>query len=164
MKKFSRFSLLAAVVATLSTLSVSAIAATATGTANANVLTPIAITAGAALNFGTFAGNAGTGGTVVVTTAGTRTATGSVVLATGAPAAGIFTVTGSTGATFGVTYPAAFTVTNGTVTMPVTVSGATIGTVAAGGTTLAVGGTITVAANQASGAYTGSYVMTVEYN
>lgn len=164
MKNFTRFSLLAAVFATVSTLSVSATAATATGNASANVLTPIAIAQGTALNFGTFAGNGA--GTVVMTAAGVRSATGSVLLTSGVtPSAASFTVTGTGSATFGVTYPASFNVTNGTGgTMPVTVTGAATGTLVSGTVALPVGGTITVAANQAAGAYTGTYTMTVEYN
>ena len=163
MKNFSRLSLLAAVVATLSTLSVSAIAATATGTASATVLTPIAIAAGTALNFGTLAGNA-SGGTVVVTAAGGRTTTGTVVVTSGAFSAGSFTVTGTGAATFGVSYPASFNVVSGANTMAVLVTGAATGTLAAGTVSLPVGGTLTVGANQVAGSYTGTYVMTVEYN
>jgi len=163
MKNFSRLSLLAAVVATLSTLSVSAIAATATGTANATVLTPITITAGTALNFGTLAGNA-TGGTVVVTAAGVRGTTGSVVVTSGAFSAGSFAVAGTGAATFGVTYPGSFNVTSGANNMAVLVTGAAAGTLSGGTVTLPVGGTLTVGANQAAGSYTGTYVMTVEYN
>jgi hypothetical protein len=163
MKNFSRISLLAAVVATLSTFSVSAMAATATGTASATVLTPIAIAAGTALNFGTLAGNA-SGGTVVVTAGGTRSTTGTVVVTSGAFSAGSFTVTGTGAATFGVTYPASFNVVSNANTMAVQVAGAATGTLANGTVALPVGGTLTVGANQAAGSYTGTYTMTVEYN
>lgn len=163
MKNLSRFSLLAAIIATASTLSVSAFAATATGTASATVLTPIAIAAGTALNFGTLAGNA-SGGTVVVTAAGARSTTGTVVVTGAAFSAGTFTVTGTGAATFAVTYPGSFNVVSGSDTMAVAVTGAATGTLSGGTVSLPVGGTLTVGANQAAGSYTGTYVMTVEYN
>ncbi|GAB3477663.1 DUF4402 domain-containing protein [Polaromonas eurypsychrophila] len=163
MKNMTRFSFLAAAVAVTSALSFSALAATATGTANATVLTPIAISAGTALNFGTLAGNA-TGGTVIVTAAGVRTPTGSVVVTGAAFTAGTFTVTGTGASTFAVTYPASFNVTSGANTMGVVVTGAAIGTLSGGTVSLPVGGTLTVGGNQAAGSYTGTYTMTVEYN
>ena len=169
MKNFSRLSLLAAVVATLSTFSVSAIAATATGNASATVLTPITIAPVTALNFGTLSGNL-SGGTVTLTAAGARSQIGTVVFATGGFSAASFKVDGTGGATFAVTYPTVpLTVSNGTVTMPFTVSGQTIGTLSGtapsvGTLTFPVGGTLTVGASQAAGTYTGTYPMTVEYN
>jgi hypothetical protein len=163
MKTLSRFSLLAALIAAACTFSTASMAATATGTANATVLTPIAIAATTALNFGTFAGN--TAGTVVVSTAGARSATGGVVLATGGTvSAGAFTVTGTGSATFAVTYPGSFKVTSGSDTMAVQVAGAATGTLSSGTVSLPVGGTLTVGAAQAAGNYTGTYTMTVEYN
>ncbi|MEO8023128.1 DUF4402 domain-containing protein [Polaromonas sp.] len=165
MKNFTRFSLLAAVIATASTLSVSALAATATGTASATVLAPIAIAAGTALNFGTLAGNA-SGGTVVVTAAGARSTTGTVVVTGAAFSAGAFTVTGTGASTFAVTYPGSFNVSAnaGANTMAVVVNGAATGTLVGGTVSLPVGGTLTVGANQVAGSYTGTYTMTVEYN
>lgn len=163
MKTLSRFSVLAALLAVAGTFSTASMGATATGTANATVLTPIAIAAGTALNFGTFAGN--TAGTVVVSTAGARSATGGVVLATGGTVgAGTFTVTGTGSATFAVTYPPSFNVTSGSDTMAVVVNGAATGTLSGGTVSLPVGGTLTVGAAQAAGSYTGTYTMTVEYN
>lgn len=162
MKSSNRFALLATAVVALSSLSTAALAAVATGTANAQVLAPIAITAGTALNFGTFAGNAA--GTVVLTSANGRSSTGGVILAAGATAAGTFTVTGSNSATFAVTYPGSFNVTSGANTMAVTVNGAATGTLTGTSVTFPVGGVLTVGTAQAAGAYTGTYSMTVEYN
>ena len=159
----TRFSFLAAAVAVTSALSFSALAATATGTANATVLTPITIAAGTALNFGTLAGNA-SGGTVVVTAAGARSTTGTVVVTGGTFAAGTFTVTGTGSSTFAVTYPVSFNVVSGSDTMAVVVTGAATGTLSGGTVSLPVGGTLTVGGNQAAGSYTGNYTMTVEYN
>ena len=158
-----RFSLVAALVAGASVFTSGALAATASGTANATVLTPIAIAAGTALNFGTIAANAA-GGTVVLTSAGVRSKTGTVVLTAAAFSVGTLTVTGTGSSTFAVTYPGSFNVTSGANTMGVVVSGAATGTLAGGTVSLPVGGTLTVGANQIAGSYTGSYTMTVEYN
>lgn len=140
-------------------------AATATGTANATVIVPLTITAGTALNFGTFAANS-TGGTVVITTASARSATGSVALSATTPGvAGSFTVTGNASSTFAITNPGTFNVTSGANTMAVNLTGlATTGTLAAGTATILVPGTLTVGASQAAGNYTGTYTMAVEYN
>lgn len=164
MSRFCRLSFFAAAVAVWGLSSTVALAATALGTANATVLTPISITAGTALNFGTLAGNA-SGGSVIITPAGARSTTGSVVVTAAASyTAASFTVTGTGSSTFAVTYPTSFNVTSGVNTMAVSVTGASTGTLSGGTAALPVGGTLTVAANQAAGSYTGSYTMTVEYN
>lgn len=140
-------------------------AASTTGTASATVIVPMTISAGTQLNFGTFAANA-TGGTVVITTAGARSATGSVALSSTTPGvAGSFNVTGNAGSTFAITGPGVFNVTSGANTMAVSLSGlATTGTLTGGTATILVPGTLTVGANQAPGSYSGTYTMAVEYN
>ena len=93
---------LAAVVSAMGLSSV--YAASDNGTATATVITPIAIVAGTNLSFGAFA--AGTGGTVVIDTAGSRTNTGAVVLsASDAGSAGTFDVSGQANATYAITLP-----------------------------------------------------------
>jgi hypothetical protein len=140
-------------------------AASTTGTASATVIVPMTITAGTPLNFGTFAANS-TGGTVVITSAGARSATGSVALSSTTPGvAGTFNVTGNASSTFAITGPAPFNVSSGANTMQVSLTGlATTGTLSAGTATILVPGTLTVGANQAPGSYTGTYTMAVEYN
>ena len=160
----------AAIVAAIClTHSANAQAATTNGTATAKVLAPIAIVAGANLNFGTIAAGAAIG-TVVITPAGARSFTGSVGLVTdgaNAPTAGVFTVTGAAGYTFAITLPATATITSGANNMTVNTFTSTpsgTGTLVAGTATLNVGGTLNVAANQAAGNYTGTYPVTVNYN
>jgi hypothetical protein len=163
MKTSIRLSLAATLVAGFGVLSGAAMAATATGNASATVLTPIAVSETTALNFGTLSANA-SGGSVLITAAGVRTPSGTVVVTSGAFSAAAFTVTGTGNATFGITYPSAFNVSNGANTMSVTVAGASTGTLASGTVVVPVGGTLTVGAAQAAGAYTGTYPLTVEYN
>ena len=167
MKSSNRFALLATVVVALSSLSSVAMAASVSGTANANVLAPMTITAGTALNFGTFTPNA-TGGTVVIATGGGRSFTGTV-LGTAATtiSAATFNVTGTGSAGFAISVPGTFNVTRTgfTETMAVVVNVASAtGTLSGGTASFPVGGTLTVGAGQVAGAYSGSYSMTVEYN
>jgi hypothetical protein len=167
MKTLPRLSLLATLMAA-ATFSGGAFAASATGTASATVLAPIAIGTTVPLNFGSFAGNAAGSVTIAPTLAGTRSFTGVVLTSGVAGTAAKFTVTGTGNATFGVTYTnPTFNVLNGSGgTMSVTTTGATSGTLAAGTLDLYVGGTLTVAASQAAGAYTNnsSMIVVVEYN
>ena len=141
--------------------------ATATGTATATVVAPLQIThtSGAALSFGAF--TVGTGGTVTVSQAGAGSVTGDVALVTGGTVApDAFTVTGSAARLFNITTSTGNTVTTGgatPATMPLALSAPASGTLTGGTFALKVGGTLTVAANQASGAYTGSYTVTVTY-
>lgn len=142
--------------------------ATATGTANATVVAPLQITHtnGAAIGFGAF--TAGTGGTITVTQAGARSATGDVsLLSGGTVAADGFTVSGAGNRAFNIATSASSTVSTGgatPATMALALSAPATGTLSAGGTfALRVGGTLTVAANQAAGSYTGTYTVTVTY-
>lgn len=142
--------------------------ATATGTANATVVAPLQIThnSGAALSFGMF--TAGTGGTVTVSQAGAASITGDIGLVTGGTvSADAFTISGGPSRTFTLSASTGNFVTSSvsaTAKMPLAVSIPTSGTLSAAGTfALNVGGTLTVAANQAAGAYTGTYTVTVTY-
>jgi hypothetical protein len=144
--------------------------ASATGTANARIITAISITAGTALNFGDVVPS-GAVGTVTVDPTGLRTSTGGASLgnATGV-AAGAFTVNGQGSATYAITLPAngVVTVTSGANSMAVnnfTSSPSGTGALSAGGSqALTVGATLSVGAAQAAGSYTGTYQVTVAYN
>lgn len=151
-------------------------AADATATASGTVVQPIAITAAENLNFGSFA--PGAGGTITVSTSGARTATGAIAVGTDAAAAR-FDITGTASATYSITHGGTALLTNTTgagETMALakfsdlTGGNATSGNVtsgtldALGAQSVFVGGTLTVAANQAPGLYTGSVIATVEYN
>jgi len=145
-------------------------AAQATSSATAEVMTPISISNTAALRFGKF--SALTGGTVVISAAGTRSATGAVVLSsTNAGGAASFDVSGDNNATYAITLPDNATLTHGTdgsQTMSIgtfTSNPSGTGTLSAGGSqTLTVGATLTVGNAQTTGSYSGTFDVSVEYN
>jgi spore coat protein U-like protein len=149
----------------------------ATATATATVVTPISITKATDLSFGSFYPGASSG-TVDVNTNGTRGATGGVVTsALGVPAAAAkFDVVGQNSATYTIAYASGVTLTGPGAPMALTQvsdltgAGGAATLVAAGalsgaGTqSIYIGGSLAVAANQVSGAYTGTISATVNYN
>lgn len=170
MKKFSR-SILLVIAMFAFTLSAFSQGVSATANATATIITPIAIANTTALAFGNLAVG-GTGGTLVVSTAGARSITGDVSYQTvPAATAAAFNVTGSVGLTYAITLPANGTVTiaSGGNTMAVNnfVSNPAVGSnpvLVAGPNALAVGATLVVGANQATGNYSGTFNVTVGYN
>ncbi|MES2140861.1 MAG: DUF4402 domain-containing protein [Bacteroidota bacterium] len=170
MKKFTKISAVA-ILMIGSSLSVFA-QASATATASATIITPIAITKTVDMNFGNAAVQAGTGGTIVLTPAGTRTVTGGVTLpnVTGTVSSASFNVTGEGTSTYSITLPVApLTITSGINTMTVSTFTSTptpTGTLTAGAQTLLVGGTLNVSAAQAPGTYLSGtpFTVTVNYN
>lgn len=170
--KFKQISLRAAAASILALAAFGSYAATsANNTANATVVTPIGITAGVTLEFGSIA-NSGTAGSVVVTAGGVRSATNVQLLGGGTVRAATFTVSGESGKTYAVTVPSsavtltgvtpANTMSLGTFTYAAA-SGATP-TVGASGDTVSVGGTLSVGATQAKDTYSGSFTVSVAYN
>jgi hypothetical protein len=140
--------------------------------ASATILTPIAIVKNADLNFGNVIASA-TAGTIVYATDGTRTANlgASLHSTAGSPSIAQFTVSGSAGFSFSVSVPASITLTSGSngPTMGVSIlkDFGTSENLGDGGTkVLKVGGTLSLAANQAAGSYTNSsdLKVTVNYN
>lgn len=128
------------------------------------------VTAAQALSFGSFSA-ANVAGTVTVTAAGARSSGGGVILVpSGSGAAASFSVTGSPGATYAITLPVNGVVflSSGSNTMGVnnfTSNPASTGQLSGGGSqTLMVGATLSVGANQASGSYSGTFNVTVNYN
>jgi hypothetical protein len=108
-------------------------------------------------------------GTVLLTPAGARSATGGASLGALSPVgSATFTVTGAASATYAISLPATITLSSpgGTLTVsPVTSTPSLTGLLSATGQqTLAVGGTLNVAANQADGDYAGLFNVTVAYN
>jgi hypothetical protein len=146
--------------------------ATATSTATATIIAPISITKTADMSFGNLAVQAGTGGTVVLAPAGTRTSTSGVTLpaTTGTVTAATFTVDGTGSFTYAITLPSTATLTRASGSETMTASSFTsnpsgTGALTAGTQDIAVGATLTVAAAQVPGVYTsGNFNVTVNYN
>lgn len=145
-------------------------ASTATANATANIVTSIGITKVQDLAFGNLAPGL-LGGTVTVTPAGARSATGDVTLSpAGQGRQAVFNVTGDANATYAITLPNSITITNTDDNLStMTVNGFTsnpngTGLLTGGAQTLNVGGQLTVGALQAAGPYTGTFNVTVEYN
>ena len=160
----------AATIAMLGTVSAAHAAtgntSTAAGTASATIVAPIVLThtAGASLNFGKF--TTGTGGTVIVSSAGVGSVTGDVGFVPGSTnSADAFTVAGDASRSFSIATTGG-NVVNGAATMAftTTASAATGTTTAAGTAGFSVGGTLTVASTSIAGSYIGSYTATVTYN
>lgn len=142
-----------------------------TATATATIITPIAITWGADMNFGNVASSV-LAGTVVLTPAGARSTTGGVTLpaTTGTVSAASFTVTGEAGFAYVITLPAvATTISSGGNNMTVddwTSNPSGTGTLTGGTSTLTVGATLYVGISQPAGTYVSGtpFTVTVNYN
>ena len=140
-----------------------------TGTAAANIISPLSITQNNGLEFGTIA-TSGTAGTVTIAAQEALNLTWSnvsVIKPTDAARkSGKFTVTGLSGSTYKLTVPESATIANGANSMSIalTKSAPSTGNTLTGGTSsFYVGGTLSVGATQATGNYTGSYTVTVAY-
>ena len=144
---------------------------TKSATASATIVAPIALSKTVDMNFGNVASSAAAG-TVVLTPAGSRSATlGATLPATiGTVAAASFTVTGTAGYTYSITLPvAATTITSGGNNMTVssfTSSPTPTGLLTGGTQTLTVGATLNVGAAQPAGTYVSGtpFNVTVNYN
>ncbi|HJU83279.1 MAG TPA: DUF4402 domain-containing protein [Holophagaceae bacterium] len=132
------------------------------------VASPISLMGVSGLDFGNLVSGA-TAGTVTVSPGGAVSSAGGVTLFGGAATACILTVAGTANRSYSVTLPANGSVTlsgpgtampvNGFLSNP---SGS--GNLGAGGSqALRIGATLSVAANQADGTYTGAFDVTVTY-
>jgi hypothetical protein len=142
----------------------------ATATAGATIVSPLSISNSRDLNFGTIVANSENAGTV--TLAATSDATSSATGVTMAPGSvsntAIFTITGDEKRTFNITMPATVTLAGpGSKTMLITLAknlDDANNSLATGGTsTLYVGGSLAVAANQAAGAYSAEFNVAIAY-
>jgi len=145
---------------------------TASATATATIITPIAIAQATDMNFGNVAISPTVAGTVVLTPAGSRSVTGGATLpaVTGTVTAASFTVTGLGTSTYAITLPSVdYTISSGGNDMIVNTFTSTpsgTGTLTAGTQTLDVGATLNVTAAQPAGTYTNAtgFDVTVNYN
>lgn len=174
-------SLIAAVVAIGTTTAIyspalAQVSGTTTGTGSVTIIRPITVTKNADLKFGTVVRPGSGAGTVVVSAAGARSTTGSVLaLASGdTPQAAQFTVDGEGGQSVSVTIPATFSIANGSNTLTVTTSNNLTGSAAsqtlsnalgsAGTLVFKVGGSVPVDSTSATGLYTGTFTVAAAYN
>ncbi len=142
-------------------------------TIKANIVTQIVIEKNEDLKFGNIAPSATVAGTVTLSTDGTRTNSGaSLSTVAGTVSAAQFTVTAFAGSRYALTLPAngAVKLTGPGTAMSLTaftstaVSG-TLGDIPSGGSqVINVGATLNIGVNQAPGAYTASFNVTVAYN
>ena len=141
-------------------------AAQVSGTANANVLAPLTITAGAAMDFGDVSGDFDAATTVDLDPTTGATSSGDGANTGGVTAAGAFTVTGVPSQTYSIDPIADTVLTGGGTDMPLTgLTSDSTGTLSgAGSESFGVGGTLNINANQGVGGYTGTYSVTVNYN
>jgi len=173
MKKITRFLVLAIVMSAFTAASFAQVSATASATAT--ILTPIAITNTVDMDFGYLAVNP-TPGTCVLAPDNSRTSTGGVTLmAGGTVTAASFDITGLAAAVYTITLPAGVTtVSDGlgnTMTVNTWTSNPTpTGTLTGGASTLTVGATLNVGASQPEGVYntsnaggSGEFTVTVNY-
>ena len=170
MKHLFKSIMIASLMLTISATTFAQVSATATATAN--ILTPIAIANAGDMNFGDLAVN-DQPGTVVLTPGGVRTAAGGVTFLpdAGTVTSAQFTVTGLADATYSITLPSTVTTLNdgGANNMTVnnwTSNPTTSGLLTAGTQTLQVGATLNVGASQPAGVYTSAtpFEVTVNYN
>lgn len=158
----------------LSVLSVPALAQlTANGNVNssASVVRILSVSSTSELSFGTFSAGS-TAGTVVMSAAGNRTATGGVTLVSSSGGSqGTVTLTGTPATSYTVSFPSSVTLTAtsggatmnlGSFTSTLTGSQGTLNS--AGSGTFGIGGTLSVSANQPIAVYAGSFTVTLSYN
>ena len=132
----------------------------------ATIIQPISLAVASSLSFGTVVRPSSGSGTVVISNTG-----GAVVLASSSPSYPTYTVGGEGGQAYTVTFPGTMTLTGpsaSTITVSLThsafaanLSGA-LGS--AGTATFTAGGTLPITSTTTTGAYTGSYSVTVTYN
>lgn len=147
--------------------------AAATAQASTTIIQALTISKTSDLNFGSIVRPSGTASTITVSSAGVRSVsggTGALAGAAGVSAAG-FLIQGEGGQQFSITVPTTFKMTSGTDSLKVTLSSSTTGTAmlsgslgSSGSLILGVGGYFKLTKTQATGAYTGSFQVTVAYD
>lgn len=166
LRKFSLIALIAMAIGGFTALTASDASAQASATQSANINAlinnPIALTKNTDLDFGSAAPSTAAT-TVVIDPAGVQS--GTAIGQAGATSAATFTVTGLAAQSYAITLPASASITDGTNTMTVDTFTENATNVLTGGTeNFGVGATLNIGANQAAGAYAGTFDVTVAYN
>ena len=140
--------------------------ASTSGTATAEIVSPIAITHDAAtLNFGTIVPGSAAGVVTVDASTGIATGDAEATVITGATSsADSFTVTGDAGRGFDITTTGGSVVSGGNSMTFTTSPSAPTGTLTGGTANFTVGGALSVGGAQAGGTYNGTYTASVAYN
>ena len=163
MTKFMKAALASSVLVASAMGANAANAATASADAKANIMQQVTVTSdGSKLDFGTIVSGA-SAGTIAVNALGVPSCTATIVCSGTTSAAG-FDVGGTTGETVTVSADTSVTLTNtnsDTMSASLTPNVSTI--VLDGTDAFVVGGTLSVAAGQADGAYVGNFNVTVSY-
>ena len=137
-------------------------------TATAKVYKPLTITSTQNLDFGVIvlAGSSFTGESVAMSTSGTVTCgtTAGDLTCSGTPKPATYQLVGTANANVGITSPA-FTLSNGSATLPFTPAfPATVNLGSSGTFSFSLGGTVSGLANTTSdGVYTGTFAVTADY-
>lgn len=127
---------------------------------------PTAVTKNQDLDFGKVVGGAGRTGTLTITSAGSRSYSGSVLPLGTTFSAARFTITGQAGKSYTITLPASFVINAGVDQMTVTAVTSSIALTgvipAAGSLGFTVGGTLNVGAVQRNAQYSGTLTISVK--
>lgn len=163
MTKFIKATLASSVLVASVMGATAAQADTATADARANILQQVTVNSdGSALDFGTIV--TGAAASTVTVSAGGRSC-GAGLVCSGTTSAAGFDVTGTAGETVSVASDPSVTLTSGTSSMTANIVASVSTLTLTGGTgSFNVGGLLNVGANQADGAYEGSFNVTVNYN
>jgi hypothetical protein len=164
-----------AIVSAIAAPAMAQTSATQSTTASATIVQPITLTKNSDLAFGTVVKpTSGTNTITINETSGSRTMTGAgdAALATSTSSRAAFSVGGEGGQTFSITVPSTATMTRsgGSETLTANLvktaaSGTLSGSIGSAGTaSFGVGGNFDVASTTVSGAYSGSFNVTVAYN
>ena len=164
LKVFSKVLAFGAISVAFASSSSVSLSADVTGNASAQIQTAVSVVENTTMSFGDTAVDA-SGGTVSMTSTGSVTGPAGYSFS-GSPAAGAFTVTADASTAVTISF------TDGSLTGPGTAmvlnnfthdAGGTPTTTAGGSLAFNVGGDMVVNATQTSGAYTGTYTVTVNY-
>ncbi len=141
-------------------------AATTDGTAGAKIIAPLQIAKKADLYFGTIAPSLTTADTVLVSVDGDKKCGAALTCLTADHTAAAFGVTGEADAVYTIALPDSIEIANGNgdvMKVSAFTGSKASGTLVLGADSFTVGGTLAVAAMQAAGKYSGSFVVAVEY-
>ena len=130
--------------------------------ASATIAIPVTVSETTALSHGTVTAS-GSLGTVVISSAGSRSVTGGVAELGGTVSQGIFAVTGEANSAFTTTVSSTSSLTGPGTAMTATLTKSAPSNLSSGSATVNVASSLAVAASQTAGSYSGSYTVTVNY-